>query len=74
MICLKHTIKINLVSEFKVTVHRFRHFGSELLKGDFDLGQVDCNNMLIRMKINIGLLMPAGILEVNRHFTHYRGY
>ena len=47
VICLKHTIKINPVSEFRFTVYRFCHFGSELIKvistRDFDLGQVDRN-------------------------------
>ena len=44
VICLKHAI-INLVSEFKVT-YCFCHFGFEVIKDDFDLGQVDRNSIL----------------------------
>ena len=46
MICLKHTIKINLVSEFKVTILCIvLSFWIRNIKGDFGLGQVDRDNI-----------------------------
>ena len=42
MICQKHTIKINIVSEFKVKVY-FLSFWIRFIKSDFDRGQVDRN-------------------------------
>ena len=41
---MKYTIKINLVSEFKVTVY-VQPFWMRVFKGEFDIGQVDLNSI-----------------------------